>query len=112
VSISEDQRELGQWLKKNGTAYETLIGDALAYEAIVMQPEGNRFVFPFEYEYGMALRMPRKLPGQVVVPDPSRPGAFSDPMTRWYPGFYEQGSRGDEIIYDRNGWRIWRKPVR
>jgi hypothetical protein len=107
--MARDQYELGKWLLADGPSRPTMVSDILTYGAISLQQRGERFVFPFDRLYAVALRMPSRLPPQVVVPDPRRPGAAGDPITRWYPNLYEQGYGGYVRVYDRGGWRILRQ---
>ncbi|RMG29900.1 MAG: hypothetical protein D6721_04895 [Gammaproteobacteria bacterium] len=98
---------LGRWLARERE--ETLIDERSAYHVIAARGDARGLVLSFDERFKLALR--RRLPDlrQIAVPDPHSPAGHRDGILARFPHLYDRGLPGYVRVYDRLGWRVYRR---
>lgn len=104
------ERRLGVFLAGS----EAVLIDAAAHPQVVAaRGTAEGLVTAGETEFDLS--MLRKRVGDDIVavvtaaPDPSR---SADVIGRILPNFHVEGAAGFHLVYDRDGWRVWRRTSR
>ena len=98
---------LGKWLDANREL--TMVDDRSAYRAIVARGDAEKLVLPFSNPFKIEVRRAIPQIRQVALPNPSNGRGMGDAVNRRWPDFYEKGAQGYRLVYDRLGWRVWRR---
>jgi hypothetical protein len=86
-----------------------MIDNRSGYAVITARGDARGLLLPFADAFKIALR--KQVPGveQVVLPDPQSDLGRIDMINTQHPNAYEQGLPGYRRVYDRAGWRVYRR---
>lgn len=101
---------LGAWLAANREP--TLIDDSLAYPAIVSRGDTRGLILPYMRAFKLDLSSQLPEVAQIVAPDPQQGRGASDAINERYPDLYKKGLPGFGLVYDSQGWRVYRQLAR
>jgi len=79
------------------------------YRVIAARGDAKGLALSFSRQFKSALR--ERIPdvAQIVVPDPETVHGKRDLLNVRHPQLYEHGLKGFHRVYDRLGWRVYRK---
>lgn len=100
---------LGTWLA--GQPHQTLISETSGYKAIVARGHARDLVLSFTDQFKIQLRRGTPTIKQIAVPSPESEMGRRDPINQRWPKIYERGPEGYHLVYDYQGWRVWRSDV-
>lgn len=98
---------LGRWLNRNRGV--TLMDEGTAYRVIAARGDAEGLVLPFSDSFKIELRRGRPGLDMVVVPDPGTARGRRDAINQRWPELYKAGIPGYSLVYDDDGWRVWRR---
>ncbi|WP_236075329.1 hypothetical protein [Mariprofundus sp. EBB-1] len=108
VAIVEDaDYQLGKWL--NTHRMPTIIYERTAYRAIVARGDAEGLLLSYSHGFKSAMR--QRIPDveQIVVSDPDTLAGKRDRVNIRHPHLYSHGMSGYKLVYDKLGWRVYRK---
>ncbi|NBB82072.1 MAG: hypothetical protein GVY28_01570, partial [Alphaproteobacteria bacterium] len=88
---------------------ETMIDDALGHPVIVARRSARDLVLPASDAFKLAITLNNPVAEQIAVPEPGRTGAARDQILQNFPFLYTEGLPEYRLVYDRLGWRVWRR---
>ena len=86
-----------------------MLDDRLGYPVIVARGNAGGFVLPASDAFKLAVTLNRLAAPQIAVPDPRRPAAEHDQIVQNFPDLHGDGAIGYRRVYDRLGWRVYRR---
>ena len=107
ASSKDSDLKLGLWLKQHRE--KTLIYERSAYKVIAARGDAKELMLSFSLEFKMAMR--ERIPSAmlIAVPEPHSIRGKRDKINIRFPNLYEHGLKGFKLVYDRLGWRVYRK---
>lgn len=100
-------RSLGKWLQNHD--YETLIDDRSAFRVMVAQGNARNLIMPFEDQFKIELRRTSPTAPQIAIPDPNSQNGRRDRINNRWPELFDRGTDQYKLVYDHQGWRVWRR---
>jgi len=99
--------QLGKWL--NAHRQPTMLYERSAYRAIAARGDADRLMLSFSMGFKSAIR--ERIPSvmQLAVPDPTSELGRRDLLNVRYPNLYSNGFAGFRLVYDKLGWRVYRR---
>jgi hypothetical protein len=99
--------KLGQWLAAH--RLPTLIDLQSGYKVVAARGDALDLITPYSDRYKLLIQ--RVLPevGQIALPDPDSHAGRIDELNRYFPELYDFGIPGYHLVYDADGWRVYRK---
>lgn len=98
---------VGKWLSEN--RMPTLIDLRSGYRAIVARGDAKGLLLPTSHMYRLAMRSERPMVEQIAVPDPVTTQGKRDEINVRFPSLYESGLTDYKLVYNRDGWRVYRR---
>jgi len=108
VAVDKDaDLQLGKWLSAH--RQPTMLYERSAYRVIAARGDADRLMLSFSLGFKSAIR--ERIPSvtQLAVPDPSTQLGRRDLLNVRYPTLYSNGFAGFKLVYDKLGWRVYRR---
>jgi len=108
VSVDKDaDLQLGKWL--NDHRQTTMIYERSAYRVIVARGDAKQLWLSFSRGFKESVRERIPTVAQVAVPKPTTDIGRRDLLNVRYPTLYSSGFAGYKLVYDKLGWRVYRR---
>ena len=107
AATQDGDLQLGLWLKKH--RQPTMIYEESGYRVIAARGDIENLKLSFSHAFKVALR--ERVPGvkQVALPDPGTVRGRKDRLNLRHPDMYAHGLKGFRLVYDKLGWRVYRR---
>ena len=108
VAIAEDaDYQLGKWLKVH--RMQTMMYERSAYRVIAARGDAEGLLLSYSHGFKSAMRQRIPDVAQIVVSDPGTNLGRRDLVNIKHPHLYTHGLAGYRLVYDKMGWRVYRK---